>query len=374
MVLYCYPLLAVAKVFCHKKGGQRRFTMRHKEPAAVFCAGRMNVLRIGNIELNAKAALAPMAGVSDLALRNLSAGYGAAFTVSEMVSAKALTMGDAKSFRLLRGRGGNVPYGVQLFGAEPDVMAEAIHRIAGEDFDFLDLNMGCPAPKIAGHGAGSALLKTPALAGEIAKAAVRASARPVTVKMRIGWDDDTMTGVEVARRCEEAGVALVAVHGRTRAQQYTPGVNHAAVAEIKQAVAVPVLYNGDIDDAESAQFAVRQTGCDGVMIGRAAMGGPWIFAEVNAALEGRPLPPPPTLRQRLAVLQQQIEAMCKEKGEDAAMRQARGVAAQYMRGLRGAATLRRQAVSLTHFTDVAYLIEEVYRQQQNTAEEDPGWV
>ncbi|MDL2323916.1 tRNA dihydrouridine synthase DusB [Ruminococcaceae bacterium OttesenSCG-928-A16] len=332
------------------------------------------MLRIGTIELEKGAALAPMAGVSDFTLRNISARYGATFTVSEMVSAKALTMGDKKSLQLLRGRGAGVPYAVQLFGEDPATMAQAVHCIADEDFDFLDLNMGCPAPKIVGHGAGSALLKNPVLAGQLAKAVVQASARPVTAKMRIGWDDATLTGTEVAKRCEEAGVQLIVVHARTRAQQYTPGVNYAAVAEIKQAVSIPVLYNGDVTGAESALFALQQTGCDGVMVGRAAMGAPWLFAEVKAALNGQPLPPPPTLRQRLAVLDEQIQGMCAEKGENVAMRQARGVAAQYMRGLRGAAALRRQAVSLTHYTDVADLIESVYRYQQAGEEtEDPGW-
>lgn len=331
-------------------------------------------MRIGTIDIETGAALAPMAGVSDFTLRTLSARFGASFTVSEMVSAKALTMGDKKSLQLLRGRGGTAPYGVQLFGAVPGDMALAIQSLEAEDFDFVDLNMGCPAPKIVGHGAGSALLKTPVLAGQVALAAVKASRRPVTAKLRIGWDDDTLTGVEVAKRCEEAGIQMLAVHARTRAQQYTPGVNYEAVAKIKQAVAIPVLFNGDIYNAESARFAIAQTGCDAVMIGRAARGGPWVFAEVKAELNGQPVPPPPTLRQRLAVLDEQIRGMCTEKGEEVAMRQARGVAAQYMCGLRGAAALRRQAVSLTYYTDLALLFNEVYRcQQQDAPAEDPGW-
>lgn len=332
-------------------------------------------MRIGNIEIATGAALAPMAGDGDASLRSLSAKYGATFTVSEMVSAKALVMGDSKSFQLLRGRGGSVPYGVQLFGEDPATMAKAVQAIEKEDFDFIDINMGCPAPKITGGGAGSALLKNPALACAVAKAAVEASAKPVTVKMRIGWDDETMTGFEVAKRCEEAGVQMLAVHARTRAEQYTPGVHYDKVAEIKQAVSIPVLVNGDIVDGPSAVAAISQTGCDAAMVGRMATGSPWIFAQVNAAMRGEEIPPLPTLRQQLAVLQEHVESMCNEKGEEAAMRQARGIVAKYMRGLRGAAALRREAVSLTYYTDLAALIEQVYAYQEAPEEEeDPLWV
>ncbi len=322
-------------------------------------------MRIGPVVLGLGAALAPMAGVGDAPMRRLCAKHGAVFTVSEMVSAKALAMGDKKSFALLRGANGpdapQTPYGVQLFGAEPEVLSEAVALIEGEEYDFLDLNLGCPAPKIAGHGAGAALMRSPALAGAFAKAAVRASGRPVTAKMRIGWDDETMTGTEVAKRCEDAGVQLLAVHARTRAAQYSPGVNHAAVAEIKRAVSVPVLFNGDVDGPEAALFALRETGCDGVMIGRAAMGNPFIFGRVAAALRGEAPPAPPTLRARLAALDEQVRGMIELKGEERAMREARKVAAAAMRGLSGAAALRRQAVGLTWYTDLAALAELAYR-------------
>ncbi len=325
-------------------------------------------MRIGDIDLAVGAALAPMAGVSDNTMRNLCASYGAMFTVSEMVSAKALTMQDKKSRLLLRGGGGGAPYGVQLFGAEPDVMAEAVRAIENETFDFLDLNMGCPAHKIVGHGAGSALLKDPVQAGRLAKAAVAASARPVSVKLRIGWDDATLTGVEVAKRCEDAGVRLLAVHARTRAQQYAPGVNYAAVAAMKQAVSIPVLFNGDITDAAGAKLAVQATGCDGVMIGRGAMGNPWVFREVQAALSGEAAPPPPTLAQRLQVMEDQVRGMCEEKGEERGMREARKVVAGYLRGLRGAAALRREGFALTHFSDLGRLADLAFAYQKETAE------
>lgn len=306
------------------------------------------------------AALAPMAGVSDVAMRRLCARFGASYTVSEMVSAKALVMKDKKSRSLIYGGGGSAPYGVQLFGHEPEVMAGAVAEIDDEDFDFLDINMGCPAPKICGHGDGSALLRTPQLAGQVAEAAVRASRRPVTAKLRIGWDDDQLTGVEVAKRCEAAGVRLLAVHGRTRMHQYKPGVNYEAVAQIKQAVSLPVLYNGDVETAEGALYALERTGCDGVMIGRGAIGNPFVFGEVRAALTGQPAPAPISLSRRLAMLDEQVRIMCEEKGEDRAMREARKVAAGYLRGLRGAAALRREAHALTFYTDLARLTRLAY--------------
>lgn len=312
------------------------------------------------IDLAAGAALAPMAGVTDATMRRICARYGALFTVSEMASARAVTMGDKKTRRLIAGGGGEMPYAVQLFGYEPEVLAEAVHLLQDAPFDFLDLNMGCPAPKIVGHGAGSGLLKDPALAGRMAKAAVGASHRPVTVKMRIGWDDADCQGLEVAKRCEDAGVALLAVHGRTRAQMYRLGVDFEAVAAIKQAVRIPVLYNGDVVDGESAKAALAATGCDGVMIGRGAQGSPWVFAQVAAALRGKAPPPVPSLREVCALLDEQVRGMIEEMGEEAAMRAARGVAIAYMRGLRGAAALRRQACGLTVYADLQRLIENAY--------------
>ncbi len=321
-------------------------------------------MRIGPTEIAPGAALAPMAGCTDVVMRGICARYGAAFTVSEMVSAMALTMNDKKSLRLLRGRGGNAPYGVQLFGADPAVMAKAAARIENEDFDFLDINMGCPVQKVAAGGAGSGLLRNPARAGEMVRLVTAATSRPVTVKLRIGWDETDMRGAEVAKRCEDAGAVLLAVHGRTRAELYKPGVHPEAVKQIKAAVSVPVLYNGDVDSAEAALARLSETGCDGVMIGRAAIGNPFVFAEVAAALRGEAAPLPPPLTARFALLDEQVRAMCEDMGEDAGMRKARGVAAAYMKHLRGAAALRHQAHSLSHYTDLAGLIYTAYEQNR----------
>lgn len=329
----------------------------------------METLKVGTLTLAPGAALAPMAGVTDTSMRRLCAQYGAVCTVSEMVSAKALTMGDKKSPRLMAGGGGSAPYGIQLFGAEPAAMAQAAAMLAGGDyhvpFQFIDINMGCPAPKITGSGAGSALLKTPALAGEIAKAVVRnAGPYPVTAKLRIGWDMDTLTGLEVAQRCEDAGVAMLTVHGRTRQEMYQPGIHADAIAAIKAAVKIPVQANGDITDAEGALALLAATGCDSVAVGRGAMGNPWLFAQIRAALAGEEIPAPPTLNQRFAVLREHIAAMCEDKGEAVAMQQARTHAAWYMHGLRGAAALRRECCGLRYYADLEQLIDHAWELQR----------
>ena len=323
-------------------------------------------MKLGTIQLRPGAALAPMAGFTDAAQRRMAARFGASFTVSEMVSAKALTLGDKKSPKLIENGENCAPYGVQLFGAEPETMAEAARLIAGYKFDFYDINMGCPAPKITGSGAGSALMKNPALAGDIAAAVVKAAgSRPVTVKMRLGWDADTLTAVEIARRCEDAGVALLAVHGRTRDEMYRPGIHTDQIARVKAAVGIPVLANGDVDSLESARQLLDATGCDGVMIGRGALGAPWLFEQIAAMLEGKDIPPAPRLARRMELLREQVAGMVAEKGEYVALTQARSSAVYYMRGLRGAPALRRACCSLTSLSDLDALIEKVL-------EENPG--
>ena len=324
-------------------------------------------MQLRNLSIPSGAVFAPMAGLTDAACRHLMADHGAAWTVSEMASAKALNFGDRKSLELLRDKHPHGLYAVQLFGAEPESMAKAILfiREKGIQFDILDINMGCPAPKITSSGAGSKLLLDPPLCGQMVAAARHALGEdtPLTVKMRIGWDTDHMTGVEVARQLEANGADLIAVHGRTREQMYIPPIDTAAIAAIKQAVKIPVLANGDVTDADGAVALLKATGCDGVMIGRGALGDPWLFEQVRAALLGEERPPEPTLNQRMAALRAQIYEMCEEKGEWAAMPQARSQAMHYMKGLRGAAALRRYCSMLEHFTDVDKLIDAVYKLQ-----------
>ena len=324
-------------------------------------------MQLRNLSIPGRAVFAPMAGLTDAACRHLMADHGAAWTVSEMASAKAITFGDKKSLTLLRDKTPHGLYAVQLFGAEPETLAKAIAIVKeqGIAFDILDINMGCPAPKITGGGAGSRLLLDPALCGAMVAAARQALGEdtPLTVKMRIGWDEAHLTGVEVARQCAANGADLLAVHGRTREQMYIPPVDAAAIAAIKQAVDIPVLANGDITTAEGALDMLEKTGCDGVMIGRGALGDPWLFERVNAALTGSATPPEPTLNQRMNTLRAQIYEMCEDKGEWAAMPQARSQAMHYMKGLRGAASLRRYCSMLEHFEDVDRLIDAVYRLQ-----------
>ena len=324
-------------------------------------------MQLRNLQIPTGAVFAPMAGLTDAACRHLMADHGAAWTVSEMASAKALNFGDRKSLELLKDEHPHGLYAIQLFGAEPESMAKAILfvREKGIRFDILDINMGCPAPKITSSGAGSKLLLDPPLCGQMAAAARKALGddTPLTVKMRIGWDADNLTGVEVAKQLEAGGADLIAVHGRTREQMYIPPIDTAAIAAIKQAVSIPVLANGDVTSADGALTLLKETGCDGVMIGRGALGDPWLFAQVRAALLGEERPPEPTLNQRMAALRAQIYEMCEEKGEWATMPQARSQAMHYMKGLRGAAALRRYCSMLEHFTDVDRLIDAVYKLQ-----------
>ena len=325
-------------------------------------------MQLKNLQIPVGAVFAPMAGLTDAACRRMMADHGAAWTVSEMASAKALNFGDRKSFALLKDPDPHGIYAIQLFGAEPETLAKAILlvREKGIQFDILDINMGCPAPKITSSGAGSHLLLDPPLCGAMVAAARKALGddTPLTVKMRIGWDADHMTGVEVARQCEANGADLLAVHGRTREQMYIPPIDTGAIAAIKQAVQIPVLANGDVTTAEGALDLLAKTGCDGVMIGRGALGDPWLFGRVRAALLGEAPPAEPSLNQRMMALRRQIYEMCEEKGEWLAMPQARSQAMQYMKGLRGAASLRRYCSMLEHFTDVDKLIDAVFRLQE----------
>lgn len=324
-------------------------------------------MQLKNLQIPVGGVFAPMAGLTDAACRRMMADHGAAWTVSEMASAKALNFGDRKSFALLKDPDPHGLYAIQLFGAEPETLAKAILlvREKGIRFDILDINMGCPAPKITSGGAGSHLLLDPPLCGAMVAAARKALGddTPLTVKMRIGWDADHMTGVEVAKQCEANGADLLVVHGRTREQMYIPPIDTDAIAAIKQAVSIPVLANGDVTTAEGALDLLDKTGCDGVMIGRGALGDPWLFDRVRAALLGQEPPAEPSLNQRMAALRRQIYEMCEEKGEWLAMPQARSQAMHYMKGLRGAASLRRYCSMLEHFTDVDKLIDAVYRLQ-----------
>ena len=272
--------------------------------------------------------------------------------------------GDHKTVSMLKAEPNGAPYGVQIFGEVPEIMGEATAAMEQYEFDFVDINMGCPAPKIVSGGAGSKLMLDPDRCGRIVEQVVANTKRPVTVKMRKGWDADHITAVECAKACEQAGAALIAVHARTREQMYTPGIDPEIIARVKDAVRVPVLGNGDIHTAEDAVEMMQRTGCDGVMIARAALGDPWLFERVNAAIEGLPAPKAPNLQARMNALRRQVEEMVEQKGEFVAMPQARSQTMHYMKGLKGAAALRRYCCTLTHLEDLDELIDAVFEEQR----------
>ena len=238
-------------------------------------------LKIGNLELSGRAVLAPMAGAGDRAFREICARFGAAYTVSEMVSSKALEFGDKKTRELMELGTDARPAAIQIFGSEPAVMAQAAEKAMAFSPDMIDINMGCPAPKITGPGAGSSLMKNPPLCGEIVAAVAAAVPVPVTVKMRAGWDERSVNAPQIARICEQAGAAAVAVHARTRTQMYAPPADWSIIKAVKDAVKIPVIGNGDVTGAQSAALMLEQTGCDAVMVGRAALGNPWVFRQIN---------------------------------------------------------------------------------------------
>ena len=313
----------------------------------------MDNLNIGGVPLKSHAVLAPMAGVSDRAYRELCVRFGAAYCVSEMVSSKALSFNSKKSEELMEISDLERPCGIQIFGDDPKCMADAAKHALENKPDIIDINMGCPAPKISSNGSGSALMKNPRLCGEIVKAVTAVTDIPVTVKIRKGWDDDSVNAVEVAKICESAGAAAITVHGRTRQQYYKPPVDYDIIRAVRESVSVPVIANGDIDSAERAKEVMDITGCDLVMIGRATLGNPWIFSQINAYLENPNVKiHTPDLEERLGVMIEHIGKMVEYKGEHMAMLQARKLVVGYFKGMKGAAALRNEAGKIKTLDDL----------------------
>lgn len=313
----------------------------------------MDNLNIGGVPLKSQAVLAPMAGVSDRAYRELCVRFGAAYCVSEMVSSKALSFNSKKSEELMEISDLERPCGIQIFGDDPKCMADAAKHALENKPDIIDINMGCPAPKISSNGSGSALMKNPRLCGEIVKAVTAVTDIPVTVKIRKGWDDDSVNAVEVAKICESAGAAAITVHGRTRQQYYKPPVDYDIIKAVRESVSVPVIANGDIDSAERAKEVMDITGCDLVMIGRATLGNPWIFSQINAYLENPNVKiHTPDLEERLGVMIEHISKMVEYKGEHMAMLQARKLVVGYFKGMKGAAALRNEAGKIKTLDDL----------------------
>lgn len=315
-------------------------------------------LKIGEIEFESPFLLAPLAGITDAPMRRICSKQGAALTYSEMISAKGLWYKDKNTERLLHIYEDEGPVALQLFGCEPEIMSFAAAKLEGRPNVILDVNMGCPVLKVVKNGEGSALLKNPELAGEIIADMVKATDKPVTAKIRMGWDEHSVNAVEVAKILQQAGVAAIAVHGRTREQYYTGRADWDIIREVKQAVDIPVIGNGDVFSGQDAIDMMEQTGCDFVMIARGALGNPWIFAQAKALWNGDMLPQSPDIAQKREIIEKHFSDLLDLKGEYAAVREMRKHMGWYLKGMPGAAAMRRE---INQITDASLLKEKIRR-------------
>ena len=305
------------------------------------------VLKIGNVELDSPFLLAPMAGITDGPFRRICREMGAGLVYSEMVSAKGLWFKDKNTGRLLEILDGEEPVAYQLFGHEPEIMAFAAETLAGRGNASFDINMGCPVPKVVKNGEGSALMKDPQLVFDLVEAAVKGAGKPVTVKIRAGWDEASVNAVEIARAAAAGGAAAVAVHARTREQFYSDRADRAVIAAVKHAVSIPVIGNGDVTDGASGMSMMDETGCDFVMVGRGALGNPWIFRELNAAWKGTEPPAAPSMEDKKQMMIRHFRDVLALKGEYAAVREMRKHVGWYLKGLPGSAASRGMVNQIT---------------------------
>lgn len=330
----------------------------------------MNYTEIGGVKIEKTAALAPMASVADRAYRIMAKEYGACYVVGEMASCKGLCYNDRKTEELLSVTPGERPMAVQLFGAEPEFMAAAVKIAEKFSPDIIDINSGCPMPKIVTGGAGSALMKTPALFGELVRAAVDAASVPVTVKIRSGWDENSINAVEMAKIAEENGASAVAVHGRTKAQLYSGKADWDIIRAVKQAVNIPVIGNGDVSTPELCREMYEYTGCDLVMVGRGSYGRPWLFRQIKEYLETGHYSSDPTPEERLEIMRRHIGLIVADKGEKIGMKEARRPASWYLKGMQGAAHFRNMCSELTTLEQLERLIEQIKTEQGDKDNED----
>lgn len=329
--------------------------------------------KIGPIELDGWAVLAPMAGVSDLAYRVIARRMGAAMTTAEMVSAKGLYYKNEKTRDILKIDPGEHPVALQLFGSEPDIMALGAKEMEKAGADIIDINMGCPMQKVVKNGDGSALMKNVPLAAAVVKAMVQAVHVPVTVKMRLGWTRETENCVELAKAVEEAGASAITVHGRTREDFYTGCADWEKIGEVVEAVHIPVFGNGDVVDGPTAARLMKETGCAGVAIGRAAWGNPWVFERVNTYLETGTILPPPTNEMRIAMAREHLHGLVEEKGERVAVKEMRAHASRYFHGLPEAASLRREIMKALTEEEFNRLLD-AYVEERSKWKPDKSWI
>ena len=319
----------------------------------------MEYIQIGQVKIEKTAALAPMASVADKAYRTMAKEFGAAYCVGEMASCKGLCYSDKKTAALLTVTEAERPMAVQLFGAEPEFMYKAVKIAEQYKPNIIDINAGCPMPKIVTGGAGSALMKTPELFGELVKAAVSATDIPVTVKIRKGWDNVHVNAAELARIAEQNGAAAIAVHGRTKEQLYAGKADWDIIKAVKNAVSIPVIGNGDVSSPEDCERMYEYTGCDLVMIGRGSYGRPWLFGQIRDYFGGKPVRPEPDLDEKLSIMRRHIALLVDDKGERTGMKEARRQAAWYIKGISGAARFRNLFGSMNTLSDLDNLIEQI---------------
>lgn len=321
--------------------------------------GRDMSWKIGNVRIENPFVLAPMAGVTDMPFRTLCKEQGAGLICMEMISAKAISFHNKNTIALMKIDPCEHPVSMQLFGSEPELMAEVAKSIEDKDFDILDINMGCPVPKVVNNGEGSALLKNPELIVQIIKSVSSAIQKPVTVKVRIGFENAPVDIVEIARRAEDAGAAAIAVHGRTRQQYYSGTADWDIIRQVKEAVSIPVIGNGDVDSPLKAEALLKQTGCDGVMIGRAVRGNPWIFREMNHYFQTGELLPRPSSEEIREMILRHARAQIALKGEFTGIREMRKHVAWYTAGMPHSAGLRRESNNISSYEDLERLLERL---------------
>ena len=318
-------------------------------------------MKLGRYVIENPLILGPMAGVTDWAYRTICAELGANITVTEMVSSRALVYQDQKSRKLLRKNEGSL-CGAQIFGNDPEIMAQAaVMALEISGCDFLDINMGCPMPKIANSGDGCGLMRTPELAGKIVEAVVKAVDVPITVKCRLGWDKGSLNVLDFTKRMEDSGASMVTVHGRTRAMLYSGVADWDSIRKVKEQLSIPVIANGDIVDVPSALRCLKWTGADGIMIGRAAFGDPWVFQQVSAAMASQEVPERPVLKERIAVAVKQFELSEQDHGEHIACLEARKHFAWYLRGVRNASYYKKEITSMNKMEDIYRIAKDIVR-------------